>query len=49
MRMKPKFSPTELLEIERDLTQRGVGLVLLSMGGERLDTRNPTSTRARWF
>jgi DNA invertase Pin-like site-specific DNA recombinase len=29
---------TELLEIERDLTQRGIGLVLLSMGGERLDT-----------
>ena len=23
--------------------ERGVGLVVLSMGGERLDTRNPTS------
>jgi DNA invertase Pin-like site-specific DNA recombinase len=34
---------TELLDIERDLSQRGIGLVLLSMGGERLDTRNPTS------
>ena len=33
----------ELLGIEADLTKRGVGLVILSMGGERLDTRNPTS------
>ena len=33
----------ELLTIEADLTKRGVGLVVLSMGGERLDTRNPTS------
>ena len=33
----------ELLGIEADLTKRGVGLVVLSMGGERLDSRNPTS------
>lgn len=33
----------ELLTIEASLTKRGVGLVVLSMGGERLDTRNPTS------
>ena len=36
-------STAELLTIEADLTRRGVGLVILSMGGERLDTRNPTS------
>jgi DNA invertase Pin-like site-specific DNA recombinase len=36
-------STTELLAIEADLSKRGVGLVVLSMGGERLDTRNPTS------
>jgi DNA invertase Pin-like site-specific DNA recombinase len=33
----------ELLTIEADLTKRGIGLLILSMGGERLDTRNPTS------
>ena len=33
----------ELLTIEQGLTARGVGLVILSMGGERIDTRNPTS------
>ena len=33
----------ELLTIEADLAKRGIGLVVLSMGGERLDTRNPTS------
>lgn len=33
----------ELLAIEADLSKRGIGLVILSMGGERLDTRNPTS------
>lgn len=33
----------ELLTIEHGLTARGVGLVILSMGGERIDTRNPTS------
>jgi hypothetical protein len=26
---------------EAHLSKRGVGLVILSMGGERLDTRNP--------
>jgi DNA invertase Pin-like site-specific DNA recombinase len=36
-------STTELLAIEADLTRRHVALVVLSMGGERLDTRNPTS------
>ena len=36
-------STTELLSIEADLSKRGIGLVVLSMGGERLDTRNPTS------
>ena len=35
---------SELLEIEADLSKRGIGLVVLSVGGnERLDTRNPTS------
>ena len=33
----------DLLRIVDDLTGRKVGLVFLSMGGERLDTRNPTS------
>jgi DNA invertase Pin-like site-specific DNA recombinase len=33
----------ELLTIEADLTKRGIGLIVLSVGGERLDTRNPTS------
>jgi DNA invertase Pin-like site-specific DNA recombinase len=36
-------STAELLSIEADLTKRGIGLVVLSMGGERLDTRKPTS------
>jgi DNA invertase Pin-like site-specific DNA recombinase len=36
-------STAELLAIEADLSKRGVSLVVLSMGGERLDTRNPTS------
>lgn len=36
-------STLDLLTIEADLTKRGVGLLILSMGGERLDTRNPTS------
>jgi hypothetical protein len=36
-------STADLLAIEVDLSQRGIGLVVLSMGGERLDTRNPTS------
>ena len=33
----------ELLTIEADLTKRGIGLLVLSMGGAVLDTRNPTS------
>jgi DNA invertase Pin-like site-specific DNA recombinase len=36
-------STAQLLEIEQRLTKRGIGLVVLSMGGERLDTRHPTS------
>lgn len=36
-------STAELLAIESDLSTRKIGLVILSMGGERLDTRNPTS------
>jgi DNA invertase Pin-like site-specific DNA recombinase len=36
-------STKELLEIVDDLTARQIGLVILSMNGERLDTRNPTS------
>jgi DNA invertase Pin-like site-specific DNA recombinase len=36
-------SAAELLSIEADLSKRGIGLVVVSMGGERLDTRNPTS------
>lgn len=36
-------STAELLAIEADLSKRSVGLVILSMGGQQLDTRNPTS------
>jgi DNA invertase Pin-like site-specific DNA recombinase len=36
-------STAELLTTEADLSKRGISLVVLSMGGERLDTRNPTS------
>jgi DNA invertase Pin-like site-specific DNA recombinase len=36
-------STAALLTIEADLSKRGIGLVVLSMGGEKLDTRNPTS------
>jgi len=36
-------STAELLAIEADLSKRGIDLVILSMGGERMDTRNPTS------
>ena len=36
-------STADLLTIEADLSHRGIGLVVLSMGGEKLDTRNPTS------
>jgi DNA invertase Pin-like site-specific DNA recombinase len=33
----------ELLNIEKDLSSREIGMIVLSMGGQRLDTRNPTS------
>jgi DNA invertase Pin-like site-specific DNA recombinase len=36
-------STADLLGIVRDLEARQVGLVILSMGGGPLDTRNPTS------
>lgn len=36
-------STADLLTIEADLTRRGVGLMVLSMGGMSLDTRSPTS------
>lgn len=36
-------STAELLTIVGNLTKRGIGLIILSMGGEKLDTRNPTS------
>jgi DNA invertase Pin-like site-specific DNA recombinase len=36
-------STAGLLTIEADLSRRDIGLIILSMGGERLDTRNPTS------
>src|SRR6201995_1515818 len=36
-------STAELLTIEADLSKRGIGLVIFTMGGERLDTRNPTA------
>ena len=36
-------STQELLRIVDDLTAKDVGVLILSMGGERLDTRNPTS------
>jgi len=32
-----------LLTIVADFAKRGIGLAILSMCGERLDTRNPTS------
>jgi DNA invertase Pin-like site-specific DNA recombinase len=36
-------STAELLTVEADLTMRGIGLIVLSMGGAELDSRNPTS------
>jgi DNA invertase Pin-like site-specific DNA recombinase len=36
-------STAELVAIEADLSRRGVGLVILSIGGEKLDTRHPAS------
>ena len=35
-------STTDLLRIVEDLDRRGVGLVMLSMGGQEIDTRSPT-------
>jgi len=35
-------SATDLLRIVEDLDRRGVGLVMLSMGGQKIDTRSPT-------
>ena len=35
-------SSTDLLRIVDDLDRRGVGLIMLSMGGQRIDTRSPT-------
>ena len=35
-------STTDLLRIVEDLDRRGVGLVMLSMGGQQIDTRSPT-------
>jgi DNA invertase Pin-like site-specific DNA recombinase len=36
-------STAELLAIEADLTRRGIGLVILSLGGAPLDTRSATA------
>jgi DNA invertase Pin-like site-specific DNA recombinase len=35
-------STTNLLRIVEDLDRRGVGLIMLSMGGQQIDTRSPT-------
>jgi DNA invertase Pin-like site-specific DNA recombinase len=35
-------STTDLLRIVEDLDRRGVGLIMLSMGGQEIDTRSPT-------
>jgi DNA invertase Pin-like site-specific DNA recombinase len=35
-------STTDLLRIVDDFDCRGVGLIMLSMGGQRIDTRSPT-------
>ena len=35
-------STTDLLRIVDHLDRRGVGLIMLSMGGQRIDTRAPT-------
>lgn len=36
-------STAEMLTIVENLTRRGIGLVIQSMGGSTFDTRNPTS------
>ena len=35
-------STRNLLDIVEDLERRGIALVVLSMGGQRIDTRSPT-------
>jgi DNA invertase Pin-like site-specific DNA recombinase len=35
-------STTDLLRIVEDLDRRSIGLIMLSMGGQRIDTRSPT-------
>jgi DNA invertase Pin-like site-specific DNA recombinase len=35
-------STTDLLRIVDDLDRRGIGLIMLSMGGQQIDTRAPT-------
>ena len=35
-------STTDLLKIAEDLDRRGVGLIMLSIGGQLIDTRSPT-------
>jgi len=35
-------STADLLRIVADLDRRGVGLIMLSMGGQQIDTRSPT-------
>ena len=35
-------STTDLLRIVDDLDRRGIGLIMLSMGGQQIDTRSPT-------
>jgi DNA invertase Pin-like site-specific DNA recombinase len=35
-------STTDLLRIEEELDRRGVGLIMLGMGGQQIDTRAPT-------
>lgn len=35
-------STTDLLRLVEDLDRRGVGLIMLSMGGQQIDTRSPT-------
>jgi DNA invertase Pin-like site-specific DNA recombinase len=35
-------STTDLLQAVEELDRRGVGLIMLSIGGQRIDTRSPT-------
>ena len=35
-------STTDLLRVVEDLDRRGVGLIMLSMGGQKIDTHSPT-------